>query len=97
MSVPHVMPAARRDEFDALLGLLLEHAEGTEAPAMAERIAKACMGERHLWRDMRLGSRDELRAVFEAHFPSLAEANDRDMRWKRFLYKRLCGWEGFAG
>ncbi|MHB8761577.1 MAG: nitrogen fixation protein NifQ [Coriobacteriia bacterium] len=97
MSIPGPIPPARRDEFDALLGLLLEHSEGMEAPVMAKRIALACMGDQHLWRDMRLGGRAELRAIFEVNFPSLAEANDRDMRWKRFLYKRLCGWQGFDG
>lgn len=29
-------------------------------------------------------------------FPTLYEANTKDMRWKKFLYKRLCGWSGFS-
>ena len=29
-------------------------------------------------------------------FPALEAANDKDMRWKKFLYKRMCGWSGFS-
>lgn len=91
------IPPARRAEYDALFVLLVEHAEPGDrgAPATAARIALAALGEGHLWREMRLESRHELRGLFERRFPSLAAANDKDMRWKRFLYKRLCGWEGF--
>lgn len=97
MSASVPIPAARLGEHAALLQLLLDHAGSPDAPEIAGWIATACMGDRHLWRDMGLGSRAELRAIFETHFPSLAEGNDRDMRWKRYLYKRLCGWEGFSG
>ena len=68
-----------------------------EAPAVAERIATAALEPGHLWRAMGLTDRADLRELFETHFPALAAGNDRDMRWKKYLYKRLCGWPGFHG
>jgi nitrogen fixation protein NifQ len=46
---------------------------------------------------MRLSDRAELRTLLEQHFPELAAGNTKDMRWKKYLYKRLCGWPGFEG
>lgn len=90
----------RRVEFEALTELLLRHAPraggAPETEAVAQAIAAGCLGERHLWRDLGLPDRPALRALFETYFAELAERNDRDMRWKRFLYKCLCRWEGFG-
>ena len=61
---------------------------------LAEIIAAACMGMDHLWRDMGLWSRNELSELMQRNFPSLAQRNDRDMKWKKFLYKQLCEQEG---
>jgi len=44
----------------------------------------------HLWRAMGLFARPELTAAISRHLPALAAANNRGMRWKRFLYKQLC-------
>ncbi len=44
-----------------------------------------------------LQDRSELRVLLQTHFPELAAGNTRDMRWKKYLYKRLCGWPGFQG
>ena len=30
------------------------------------------------------------------HFKPLASRNDRDMKWKKFLYKQLCETEGIT-
>ena len=78
---------------------MLENAAPNDpaAPAVAERIARASLEPGHLWRAMGLTDRADLRALFETHFPALAAGNDRDMRWKKYLYKRLCGWPGFHG
>lgn len=90
--------AERRVEFDALTELLLAFRVDDTARtlAVARSLAAGCLGERHLWRDLGLPDRAMLRCVFEAYFPGLAAMNDRDMRWKRFLYKCLCRWEGFG-
>ncbi|WP_443112117.1 nitrogen fixation protein NifQ [Aquabacterium sp. OR-4] len=87
--------ASRDDEVDEVRALLLDHtdaAAGTAAAiaAMAEVVALACLGDDHLWQDLQLPSRGELSALMQHWFPSLAARNDRDMKWKKFLYKQLC-------
>jgi nitrogen fixation protein NifQ len=89
--------AERRVEFDALVLLMTDSAPlpRPETMAVAEAIAAGCLGDRHLWRDLGLPDRATLREILETYFGPLAERNDRDMRWKKFLYKCLCRWEGF--
>lgn len=89
----------RRVEYDAIVELLVrERTPGLDIEA-AERvaglIAAGCFGEQHLWRDLGLSSREELRAMLEAAFAPFAAGNTRDMRWKKYIYRRLCRWEGF--
>lgn len=89
--------AERRVEYDALVQLMMNEAGETrpETEDVARAIAAGSLGERHLWRDLGLTDRATLRALFETYFTPLAARNDRDMRWKKFLYKCLCRWEGF--
>lgn len=61
---------------------------------LAEIIAAACLGMDHLWQDMGLWSRKELSDLLQRNFPALAVLNDRDMKWKKFLYKQLCDQQG---
>lgn len=93
------IPENRRAEYEGILGLLLEHASTADPDAcpVADRIARASLEPGHLWRAMRLDDRAQLRQLFETHFPELAAGNTKDMRWKKYLYKRLCGWPGFEG
>lgn len=79
--------------------MLMEYADPADAEALAaaDVIARGSLLDGHLWRAMQLESRGELRAMMETHFPELAAGNTRDMRWKKYLYKRLCGWPGFHG
>jgi len=44
----------------------------------------------HLWRAMGLFARPELSNAIRRHLPRLAHANHQGMRWKRFLFKRVC-------
>ena len=57
-------------------------------------IATGCMADNHLWEDLGLWSRRDLSALMVRNFPTLAAKNDRDMKWKKFLYKQLCLQEG---
>ncbi|MEK8053026.1 nitrogen fixation protein NifQ [Ideonella sp. DXS22W] len=87
--------ATRDDEVDDVRALLLEHAEPTAGTpeaiaAMAETVAVACLGDDHLWQDLQLPARAELTALMRHWFARLAAKNDRDMKWKKFLYKQLC-------
>lgn len=98
MDRPDGIPADRLVEYEQLLDLLSANAApgDPEADGFAVWIARSAMQPGHLWRAMGLGSRDEVRRIFREHFPALHEANDRDMRWKKFLYRRMCGWAGFT-
>ena len=82
----------RHDEYGDILLLLLEGAGNRTAQtvALAECVARACLGEDHLWHDLGLPSRSELSALLHDHFPGLAERNSGNMRWKKFFYKQLC-------
>ena len=86
----------RHPEYDDLERFLLAEAAPNVAGAtdMAIIVATACMGSEHLWQDLGLPSRRELSQLIELNFPALAEANNRDMKWKKFLYRELCQREG---
>jgi nitrogen fixation protein NifQ len=43
---------------------------------------------------MGLFERPQLSAAIRRHLPALAEANHRNMRWKRFLFKQVCELNG---
>ena len=61
---------------------------------MSDIVIGACMGGNHLWQDLGLWCRADLSDLMVRNFPSLAAKNDRDMKWKKFLYKQLCIQEG---
>jgi nitrogen fixation protein NifQ len=86
--------AARADEVDDIRALLLDHvAVGTpecQARALAQGLALASLGDRHLWEDLGLPSRTALGLLMQRHFPDLVARNDTGMRWKKFLHRELC-------
>lgn len=86
----------RAAEAGELRRLLLEHRadEDEEREWMTDIVVAACMGGNHLWQDLGLWSRKELSELMRINFPALAARNDRDMKWKKFLYKQLCMAEG---
>ena len=83
-------------EADDLRGLLLAERAwgGVLEEWLADMLVAACQGGRHLWEDLGVWSRAELTALLRRHFPGLVRANRRDMKWKKFLYRRLCETEG---
>jgi nitrogen fixation protein NifQ len=90
--------ASRADEVADLRALLLDHvAVGTpecQANALAQAVALATLGDRHLWEDLGLPSRGALGLLMERHFPDLVARNSAGMRWKKFLHRELCQREG---
>ncbi len=87
--------AAREDEVEDVFDLLVAHADASAGSAediarVALTVAVACLGEQHLWQDLGLGSRVELSALMRRWFPILVARNERDMKWKKFLYRQLC-------
>jgi nitrogen fixation protein NifQ len=61
---------------------------------MADLLVAGCMGDDHLWQDLGLWQRADLSRLMLENFRPLALRNDRDMKWKKFLYKQLCETEG---
>lgn len=91
--------ALRLPERQDLVALMLRHVGGAgegewQARQMAEIVAAGCMGGDHLWEDLGLWSRADLSLLVRHNFPALAAKNDRDMKWKKFLYRRLCAEDG---
>lgn len=84
--------AARIDEFDDLLALLLDNRsfDDQESLWLAHALATACMGQNHLWQDLGLPNRDTLSWLLKHHFSSLAARNTGNMKWKKFFYRQLC-------
>jgi len=91
------VPTERQGEYDALVELLLENGSPADEAAAywAHRIARAALEPTHLFHALDMASRDELSTVMREHFNPLFLGNTKNMRWKKYLYKRLCGWEGF--
>lgn len=86
----------RIPEWSDLVSLLEDERAGRDESELwlAEIVAAACIGLDHLWQDLGLRSRKDLTELMQRNFPTLAARNDRDMKWKKFLYKQLCEKEG---
>ena len=84
------------EEKDELIALLDDYRAGRDRSEawMSVIVATGCMANDHLWQDLGLWSRRDLSELMTRNFPTLAAKNDRDMKWKKFLYKQLCEREG---
>lgn len=93
---PQAAEGDRGQEWDELCRLLLAHRAEQDVSEMwiTTIVATGCLASDHLWQDLGLWSRNELSALMTRNFPTLAARNDRDMKWKKFLYKQLCVAEG---
>lgn len=91
-----VLDFSRMLEREDLVKLLGTYAvgEGPETGWIIGLLVAGCLGDDHLWQDLGLWSRSDLSGLISLNFPELAALNDRDMKWKKFLYKRLCEAEG---
>jgi nitrogen fixation protein NifQ len=88
---------SRLPEADDLRGLLLRHAQRPQLPEtgwIASILVSGCLGDDHLWQDLGLWSRADLSRLIAYNFPALAMLNSANMKWKKFLYKKLCEAEG---
>lgn len=87
-----VCTAIPPEEFDDLLGLLLQHCrdDSEETGWLAHAIASACAGGNHLWEDMGMPNREALSELIKRYFPTLYFKNTANLRWKKFFYKLLC-------
>ena len=87
---------ARFPEIEDLRALLVRNRTDDDSvrDLMVDIVVAGCMGNDHLWQDLGLWSRADLSMLMREHFAPLAARNDRDMKWKKFLYKQLCEAEG---
>jgi nitrogen fixation protein NifQ len=85
-------------EEKSIIDILLMYAAGPIqfVRPLATLIARRCQEPRHLWQDLGLRDRGELSQLMERHFPRLKARNSGDMKWKKFLYRLVCGSEGFT-
>ncbi|WP_081159418.1 nitrogen fixation protein NifQ [Ensifer aridi] len=85
-------------EEELLRDLLLAHARAGDSASVrfAKIIARRALRHDHLWRELGLFDRVELTRLLATHFPTLAAGNTNNMRWKRYLYRKLCEAEGFS-
>jgi nitrogen fixation protein NifQ len=73
-----------------------DFADITNAQCLATITAHACLRPDHLWRDLELGGRDEVTAIFSRYFPALVTRNTDGTRWKKFLARELALSMGIA-
>jgi nitrogen fixation protein NifQ len=100
--IPEQAPSGSKPDFsrmlekDDLVNLLKNSSKPdiTEIDWVIGIIVAGSLGSDHLWQDLGLWSRAQLSAMLQYNFPDLAAKNDRDMKWKKFLYKQLCEAEG---
>lgn len=87
------------DEEEMQLHELLTRFKSDSSPLtgwIASIVTRRAMAPRHLWQDLGLLERAELTRLIKEWFPTLAEANVANMKWKKFFYRQLCELEGFS-
>jgi nitrogen fixation protein NifQ len=99
---PHALmeigPALRdepveRSEIEACLLDLLWRSAGGDSELrgrLAKILARRSQRPNRFWQDLGLRNRGELSTLMSRHFPRLAPGNLRDIRWKKYLYQRIC-------
>lgn len=90
--------ASDLDESELVRDILLEHLSPRDGDGewLAAMIARRALEPNHLWEDLGLRNRSELTRLMERRFASLAARNDKNMRWKRFIYRLMCENDGFV-
>jgi nitrogen fixation protein NifQ len=84
------------EETGMVRDLLLAHrsSSGDVGRWLAAMVARRAMEPNHLWEDLGLRDRSELTRLLTRHFAPLALGNTRNMRWKRYFYRKLCEDDG---
>jgi nitrogen fixation protein NifQ len=96
VSASKLIDPERTDELEDLRKLLLAQRSGRSDSEiwMVEIVIAGCMASDHLWQDLGLWQRADLSNLMLENFEPLARRNNKDMKWKKFLYKQLCEAEG---
>jgi nitrogen fixation protein NifQ len=93
-----VVDAGDADEIEIVRDLLTAHlsSDGDCGRWLAAMLARRAQEPNHLWEDLGLRNRGELTRLMDRHFATLAVRNDKNMRWKRFIYRVMCEDDGFV-
>jgi nitrogen fixation protein NifQ len=102
IDIPEHAPSGSKADFsrmlekDDLVNLLKQFSQPDiiEIDWIIGIIVAGSLGSDHLWQDLGLWSRSQLSAMLHYNFPELAAKNNKDMKWKKFIYKQLCEAEG---
>lgn len=90
-------PEYNEEVLQILLGHVPRDAAGKPEPSslhLTRMIAARTAHPGHLWVAMGLFERPQLSASIRRLLPSLAAANNKNMRWKRYLFKQVCELNG---
>jgi len=90
---PLIAADINRDVLDLLLSHVPKDASADRremAQWLAHIIAARAVKSGHLWVSMGLFERPKLTAAIRRHLPTLAQANNKGMRWKRYLFRQVC-------
>ena len=98
VKMAYVSAPAPGPEEQSVRDILLMYATGPAGfrGPLSSLIARRCQEPSHLWQDLGLRDRTELSQLMQRHFPRLKTRNSGDMKWKKFLYRLVCGSEGFT-
>lgn len=82
-------PALFGDVLALLMAQRTPAADAGQVEWLARAIAAACMGNRFLWQDLGLSSRDDVGTLMRLYFQPLHDRNTEDLKWKRFIFLQL--------
>ncbi len=91
------LPEVNKDVLNLLLSYIAPNASLNERQAgklLAHTLAARAAFPGHLWVAMGFFQRPQLSSAIRRHLPLLAAANNKNMRWKRFLFKQVCDLNG---
>ncbi len=91
------LPEINSDVLSLLLSYIAPDATVYERQAgklLAHIIAARAAFTGHLWVAMGFFQRPQLSSAIRRHLPRLAAANNKNMRWKRFMFKQVCDLNG---
>lgn len=102
MTAPLCLDFAAEPEIADEEALLIDLLRAAQASQDRKRswltsiVARRAMQDDHLWQDLGLANRGELNRLLARHYPALHAGNVRNMRWKKYFYRRICESEGFV-
>jgi len=79
----------RKQDFDLIYSLLLEHSANDKAREYAFKITLSSFGDKHLFEDLGFDGREVLQEMMLNYYPVLASQKPKNIRWKKFLFNLI--------